>query len=294
MDNLIYYIRSYKKRHSLKILDSLQTTSMIYSRKMSVSRFGDGEMDMVLTYLGEKTVACGFQRYDKLLAKRLHDIIIAPELKNHMLCFPACFGSIGVIGMKWEPFRYWQYYIHEYLDIFLRIIPNRMLGDANFTRFYISYMDKKKSLQIFESIRNIWTDREVLIVEGEHTNCGIGNDIFSNAKSVSRVICPAKNAFSKYDEILETVDIIARNKNTPLILIALGPTATVLSYDLCKKGHQSIDIGHIDVEYEWMRMNAKNKVALANKYVNEVSNRLIGKQCDSDIKNKQIVAKVLN
>lgn len=41
-------------------------------------------------------------------------------------------------------------------------------------------------------------------------------------------------------------------------------------------------------------MNAKNKVALANKYVNEVSNRLMGKQCDSDIKTKQIVAKVLN
>ena len=27
-------------------------------------------------------------------------------------------------------------------------------------------------------------------------------------------------------------------------LLALGPTATVLAYDLCKMGYQAVDIGH--------------------------------------------------
>ena len=36
-------------------------------------------------------------------------------------------------------------------------------------------------------------------------------------------------------------------KNT-LILISLGPAASVISYDICKLGYQSIDIGHSDTE----------------------------------------------
>lgn len=33
---------------------------------------------------------------------------------------------------------------------------------------------------------------------------------------------------------------------------------------------QIIDIGHIDVEYEWYLMGATKKTAIPNKYVNEV------------------------
>ena len=35
------------------------------------------------------------------------------------------------------------------------------------------------------------------------------------------------------------------------MLIALGPTATILAYDLAEKGVQALDVGHIDIEYEW-------------------------------------------
>ena len=45
--------------------------------------------------------------------------------------------------------------------------------------------------------------------------------------------------------------------NEYLILLALGPTATVMAYNLAQKGYQAIDIGHIDIEYEWYRMGAK-------------------------------------
>lgn len=54
-----------------------------------------------------------------------------------------------------------------------------------------------------------------------------------------------------------------------LILIALGMTATILAYDLAKAGLWAIDIGHIDVEYEWFIRGATEKVALNGKFVNE-------------------------
>lgn len=49
----------------------------------------------------------------------------------------------------------------------------------------------------------------------------------------------------------------------------MGPTATILAYDLHKAGYQAVDIGHVDVEYEWWRMGATRKVQLEKKYVNE-------------------------
>ena len=76
------------------------------------------------------------------------------------------------------------------------------------------------------------------------------------------------HAFEKYDEILNTLK--KESKNT-LIIIALGPTATVLAYDLAKDGYQALDMGHFDIEYEWYLRNATKKEKISNKYTNEVS-----------------------
>ena len=76
-----------------------------------------------------------------------------------------------------------------------------------------------------------------------------------------------------------------------LFLIALGPTATALAYDLFKAGYQAIDIGHVDVEYEWWRMGARRKVKLERKYVNEVPNGNLVADAGEEY-NKQIIAKI--
>jgi hypothetical protein len=69
-------------------------------------------------------------------------------------------------------------------------------------------------------------------------------------------------------------------------------TATVLARDLAHAGFQAIDLGHIDIEYEWMLRNATEKIAIPGKYTNEV----VGGNQVEDIKDEkylsQIVAKV--
>ena len=52
-------------------------------------------------------------------------------------------------------------------------------------------------------------------------------------------------------------------------MLALGPTATVLSYRLYKAGFRALDIGHMDIEYEWFLMKADCKMPIKSKYVNE-------------------------
>lgn len=78
-----------------------------------------------------------------------------------------------------------------------------------------------------------------------------------------------------------------------LYLIALGHTATVLAYDMARLGFWAIDIGHVDIEYEWMRMGAKEKKAVPDKYVNEVPNGRIQTELDDPVYLSQIIGKIV-
>ena len=112
----------------------------------------------------------------------------------------------------------------------------------------------------------------------------------TNAETVERILCPSENAFDVYDNIIKTV---LNQDKSKLIIIALGPTASVLAYDLYLEGFQAIDIGHIDIEYEWMLKNAKEKVAIEGKYVNEVENgNTVSDILDDSYKN-QIIASLI-
>ncbi len=119
-----------------------------------------------------------------------------------------------------------------------------------------------------------------------------GNDLFDNAQSIKRILCPASNAFSQYNSILHCVKSMALSIEDVLILVALGPAATVLAYDLAKDNIQSIDVGHIDIEYEWFKMKAKSKVNIASKAVNEVNGGLATERIDDKKYYESIIAEI--
>lgn len=75
--------------------------------------------------------------------------------------------------------------------------------------------------------------------------------------------------FFYYDEILKKT--LQHVQNTDLIICALGPTATVLSYDLTQANLQSLDLGHIDAEYEWFISGVETKTPLLYKDMNEIN-----------------------
>lgn len=104
-------------------------------------------------------------------------------------------------------------------------------------------------------------------MKGEKSRLGIGSDLFDEVKTIRRIICPATDAFDLYDEILQTT--LEKATSDTLVLLALGMTATVLAYDLSQHDIQALDIGHIDIEYEWFKMNATKKVPIKGKFTNE-------------------------
>ena len=170
---------------------------------------------------------------------------------------------------------------------------NKIYYSSDITRFYDKYKDKSNVPKYIKKFKKIWEGRDILIVEGEKTRFGIGNNLLSNSKSIKRIICPAKHAFRVYDKILKAILTIDKSH---LVLIALGPTASVMAYDLCNLGYQAVDIGHADIQYELFLRNAKEMIYIPFKFVNEYNN---GKnETVEEVKDvnyyNQIIFKILN
>lgn len=138
--------------------------------------------------------------------------------------------------------------------------------------------------------KNIWNNRRVVLVEGAGSRAGVGNDLFDGAKCVKRVICPPRNAFDVYFEILNAVK--TRVEKDLLVLICLGYTATFIAYDLSLLGYQVIDLGHVDIEHEWYRMGAKRKISVPDKYVNEIADGRVISWAKPEDYNAQIITTI--
>ena len=247
-----------------------ETLEELLNTERSLTRFGDGELGMM--FFGGNSI--GFQRYDASLIERLKEVLVADE-PNLMIGLKNMFGMQG----SCSDLRAWVGKMRDLVNPFLD--ANKRYYDAGVTRGY-------SSKDRFLKLKKIWEGKNVVTVEGSLCRLGVGNDIFDNVASLRRILAPAECAFSAYDRILEEA---LKIKKDALFLIALGPTATVLTYDLCKAGYRAIDIGHLDICYELFLRNEPHMVAIEGKYVNEASYRC-PPPCTDPTYLSQIIAEV--
>lgn len=261
------------------IADMSVTLDELINTNKSICRYGDGEFDLIF---GKDLP---FQKYSENLSKRLHEILISND-EQVMVAIPDRFGSLDeFVGFESSFWRKYMVYNRE--KVYHTLNMNKKYYDTSVSRSYIALKDKSGCKKYFEDFKKIYADKDIIFVEGQASRLGYKNDLFEGAKSIKRIICPAKNAYEKYAEIL---DICKKQPKDSLFIIALGPTATVLAYDLANSGYRALDLGHIDIEYEWFLMGAKKKVAIKNKYVNEVkSGRKISNVEDENYLNQIIV-----
>ena len=69
------------------------------------------------------------------------------------------------------------------------------------TRLYMDYEDTSHSHDWFKKVCSIWDQKKILLVEGEKSRLGVGNNLFENAQSVVRVLGPAHDAFDQFDNL---------------------------------------------------------------------------------------------
>lgn len=258
-------------RSQIHILSSEESIDYIITNRCSLCRYGDGEFNMMKNYIeGNSNFWSFFQPYHLELGKKLYEILHGDYLKvdNLRIGLPNPVFGEGTSKLVKSSSHFWEVFSNQNLKLLLSMIPPKETYlDTQISRFYIDLVDKSKSYSYVEKLKKLWKNRNLLIIEGSGSRLGVNNNLFENATSIRRIIAPSQDAFSKYNDILE--EVVNNANKEDLILIALGMTATILAYDLAKEGFQAIDIGHVDIEYEWMLMKAETKVPVRGKYTNE-------------------------
>lgn len=256
---LIYYIYNFIYKNKFKIIGDLSTLDKIKKDKCNIARFGDGELDLI--YGREE----GYQKVDKTLSKRLKEVITSNEEK-------CLIGIIDVFNgldeLKDNSKRFWRINLGRNYGKWIKLLSqNKIYYNAHITRPYLRYKDDSCVEERFRKLRDLWDGEDVLIVEGEYTRIGYKNDFLENAKSIKRILCPKENSFNRYEEIYNA---IVKHGKSKLILIALGPTASILCYDLSKNNpdYWAVDFGHADLEYEYFKRGMKDGGKIDYKYVN--------------------------
>ena len=252
----------------------------------SIARYGDGELQWML---GSNEHS--FQKGSKKLKERLSEVFNSNEEKL-LICLSDSFTELD--NFSYEDRLFWQLLLRKHWKTYEKVIKlDKLYGNAHISRPYMLYNKKikKQAGDKFLYLKKIWDNKKILIIEGEKTRLGMGNDLFKNTKLIKRVICPSKDAFESYDKIINYIKEM--DYKPELVVMALGPTATILAYDLHKLGFHAVDIGHVDIEYEWFLNKAKKRIPIDGKYVNECYNENSVNQKIKDVEYEKSILKVI-
>lgn len=265
------------------IIDAETAIQEIIDGKKSIARFGDGEF---ATIAGEPRHS--FQKVDSNLGKRLKEVLQS-DIPDLLIGIADNYGNLNKYTDSAADG------IRDYMNPDTRknhmklLSKNKVYYDAYLSRPYIIYRDNNTDAprKRFCHLKQIWNQRNVIMIEGSQTRLGVGNDLFDNCASIRRILIPPKNAFDRYEDILKSALQNAEKDN--LFLIAAGPSGGVFAYDLTLNGFQAVDIGHVDVEYEWFKKGTGKREPLKNKYTNEIIGQEEAEEIHDPVYESQII-----
>lgn len=249
-----------KKKINLRFYSMDETFDKIIEEKKSLCRFGDGEIGWIYQdskgYFGQEN--------SKELSRKLYEILISKD-KEILIAIPNFFNNVPEFSFMRKIKK--NAHLSKYYDKWLSLLyEDYIYTDALITGVYMGVRGRDFEVY-FNNWKKVWLKKNILIIEGEQTRFGVGNDLLINTTKVRRILAPKENAFKKYEEIKKK--ILENVNKDDIVLICLGPTATILAYELGKMGIQSIDIGHLDIEYEWYLRGTNKKIKIPGKYINE-------------------------
>ena len=257
-----------QEKKNIRVMSVDKTIEVLLNSQNSMVRFGDGEVQMM------RGTELKLQQCDGDLTLRMRQIMSSDE-NGLLITIPDIFDGLNQYIPKTQDF--WKDHLLFCRNYYIELChSDKIYGNAFISRCYMIFQNKSGCALQFEKIRGIWKNREIVIVEGSATHNGVGNNLMSTAGSIERIICPPRNAYAKYNEILATCLKFSKDK---LFLLSLGPTAKPLAEDLFHAGYRVLDIGNLDMEYEWFLQGATDKVKLSkHEVIGEEANRAAGYQ----------------
>lgn len=242
------------------------TIDELLRTQKSMVRFGDGEIVMI------KGGDLMLQKASPEIAEGLREILAYPD-EGLMVTIPGIFDTLSDHHKASRQF--WKDHLlfcrktyEKYCD------PNRIYYSTFVSRCYYYASDRSGCKAWFAKIRKIWENRDVVIVEGERTHNGVGNDLFDTARSIERIICPPSDAYGAVPAILDACVGYGKDR---LFVLSVGVAAKFLTVELFKRGYRALDIGNMDMEYEWYVRRSPGKIKLGkHELTSEDANREAG------------------
>ena len=240
MANILYYIPTSSVVRP-NVFDGDQTTDVLCKTNKSLARFGDAEL---VTIGGGDTP---FQKYDERLATRLREILQNNNDKlmigiNHWYYFPTLDPNQNELAKNFALFAMPKY--RKQLNTLIDF--KKQYFDAAFT--CIRYEKSKNNDDFFNKIRSVWDSKEVVLVGCHEAQKKYQYNLFDNASKETWVYVPNTNAFSEYDNLLNTLCLYPKDS---IIILMAGSTAKVLANDLSLMGYRALDLGHIAKSYDY-------------------------------------------
>ena len=267
-----------------KIKPIEETILELRNSNKSIARFGDGEVIYIVNKLDLK-----YQEYDNQLASTL-EMLLQNQIPDLLIGLPDGYRDVNQFDDKIKKYTRSQIAFHyPRFKKFLNL--KTQYWNANITRLYFGYRDQSRCGHYFELMRGLWEGKDILLIEGEKSRLGTGNDLFSNAKSVRRILGPPHHAYRRIDDIVKKA--IENISDNTIVLVAMGTTAKAIVYELHKEGVQTIDVGNLDLEYEWYKMGVKERVKIKGKYTSEVAGGREVEDIDDESYQNQIIATYL-
>lgn len=288
--NMKYEILDKRNQETISypvIRSSEEAIEEILQNKKSLVRFGDGEFATM-----EGQIRAKFQtEVDQKLAERLYQVLRNKE-EGVITAIADNYGNLDEYTVNSQR-EIRAYMAPEVRESHMRLLlPGKVYYNAYLSRPYAMYADKEpeKIREKFLRLRCLWEKRDCVFIEGEKTRMGVGNELFDNAKSIVRILAPAQNAFRVYEALFAAAK---QCRKDVLFLLALGPAATVLAYDLAMVGYQALDIGHLDLEYEWYLKGQGGRTEVPHKYNNEYPGGEQVEIIEDSVYEGQIIARCL-
>ena len=120
----IRYNLKYRKRQSINIYTWDKTIDEIKQNNLSLSRFGDGEILIVLQYLGVALSNSTFQDFDQNLGKRLYSILSSDksDAARVLVGLPRCMFGGGVDDMIFGAKYFWERFSADWIELMLTVL----------------------------------------------------------------------------------------------------------------------------------------------------------------------------
>lgn len=280
---VFYFFRNLVSTKKIVIKNTDETIDELKKSNRSMIRFGDGEIALIRGF------DIGFQKYSDGLAREL---VNALSNKEVMVAIPETIYLSRLSQYKREDRKAWIYESLFSYPIYRKYCDSEVYYNSLVSRLYLPFDCTYDIIKDrYERIKKVWQGKKILIVEGEYSRLGVGNDLFKKSEKIDRILCPAKNAYEFIQNIEDAVISAHSNNCYDLTIVAIGPTSKVLINHLHYMG-RFLDLGHIDIEYEWFLNGSTSKVAVKGKAVNEAKNGMENMECKDTKYLSEIICRI--